>query len=99
VAANLRNTPVDRRRLSPEERQSYRGGARAKANARTRQTRGAIVQQRNRMPFATEQKPGTGGFTAGPEAQQLRTKELGEDKARQKSLRPTTDMSMYDIYN
>ena len=98
MTANLRNTTVDRRRLSSEARQSYRGGARAKANARIRRQRGAIAQERNRKEFATEQKPGTGGFTVGPSAQQQRVREQGAQVARSKSLRPTTDMSMYDIY-
>lgn len=98
MAVNLRDKPIDRRRLSAQDRQSYRPGQRAQKVARARARKGYIAQRENMPINSTDRKPGTGGFTQGLAAQQQRVREKGQELTRSKQLRPTTDMSMYDIY-
>lgn len=88
---NLRTKPIDRRRLSMKDRESYRPNDRMKKISRARQRAGAMAQQRNRQPFTTERKPGTGGFTQGVAAQQLRNRTEGAKVRRAESLRPEID--------
>ena len=98
MAANLRDKPIDRRRLSAQDRVSYRPGDRTQKIARARARKGQMAQREN-MPFnTTSRKPGTGGFTKGLAMQQQRLREKGAEVRRAKALRPTADMSMYDIY-
>ena len=98
MAANLRNKPIDRRRLSAEDREAYRGTARSRAASRTRQRQGQINQVRNRPERTVTSKPGTGGFTKGIAIQQQRVREKGQELQRSKQLRPPVDQSIYDIY-
>ena len=97
MAVNLRTKPIDRRRLSAQDKSDY-NMSRSKKIAGARSRRGAMAQREN-MPIAhTSQKPGTGGFTQGLSIQQQRNREKGAEIRRSKALRPTADMSMYEIY-
>ena len=81
-----------------EERQSYRPQQRLGAIARAKAFKSSYASQQKRKPFATEQKPGTGGFTQGIGLQQQRLREKGAELRRAKSLRPENAISseMYD---
>ena len=85
--ANLRNGPIDRRRLSAADRQVYQPQQRAQAVAKAKAYRGQMAMQNNRDQFRTEQKPGTGGFTGGIGIQQQRLREIGEQNRRSAQLR------------
>ena len=98
MAVNLRNKPIDRRRLSAEDKQAYRPAKRMQAHARAAARRGQQAQRRNKPPRTVERKPGTGGFTQGIAIQQARLREEGAKVRRSKALRPTADNSMYEIY-
>ena len=96
-APALRTQPVDRRRLSMEERSSYKPQKRLGAIARAKAFKSSWASQQQRKPFATEQKPGTGGFTQGIAKQQERMRIKGAEERRAKSFRPTNAISN-DIY-
>ena len=99
----LRNTPIDRRRLSERDRGDFNraGGnnSRSRAISRVKAYRGNMGRIKN-TPFRTQvHTPGSGGFTSkepgyrGPDSsgirrQQLRNKENSFDLNRSKSLRP-----------
>lgn len=87
-STNLRNKPVDKRRLSAEDRQSYRPNNRASALARARQRKGQMRWDSKVTRGTQEQKPGTGGFTKGLAAQQERNRAKGAEIARSQALRP-----------
>lgn len=87
MAANLRNKPIDRRRLSAADRQSYKPEMRLKAVAKAKAYRGQLAMQNKNEAFRTEQKPGTGGFTQGLGIQQQRLREVGQQNRRSKQLR------------
>ena len=87
MAANLRSKPIDRRRLSAADRQSYKPEQRLKAVAKVKAYRGQLAMQNNSDQFRTEQKPGTGGFTQGLGIQQERLREQGRQTRRSKQLR------------
>ena len=91
MAVNLRDKPIDRRRLSAEDRASYRPGQRVQKIARARARKGYMSQQINRAPFTTERKPGSGGFTQGIGLQQARVREEGAKVKRAEALRPESD--------
>ena len=97
MSVNLRTKPIDRRRLSAQDKSDYnRVRSRKIAGARAR--RGMMAQREN-MPIAhTAQKPGTGGFTQGLSLQQQRNRARGAEVRRSKALRPRADMSMEEIY-
>ena len=97
-APSLRTQPVDRRRLSMEERASYKPQKRLGAIARAKAFKSSWASQQQRKPFATEQKPGTGGFTQGIARQQQRMRIKGAEERRAKSFRPTNAISR-DIYS
>ena len=84
---NLRNKPLDKRRLKAEDR-NFDTGDRQKAAARARQRRGSLAYARNVPKRTTERKPGTGGFTQGIAIQQQRLREVGEARRRAESFRP-----------
>ena len=65
MAVNLRDKPIDRRRLSMEDRQTYRPGQRTQKVARARARKGYMAQLENMPKNTTDRKPGTGGFTKG----------------------------------
>ena len=85
--ANLRNAPIDRRRLSAADREVYQPQQRAQAVAKAKAYRGQLAMENNRDQFRTEQKPGTGGFTGGIGIQQQRLREIGEQNRRSAQLR------------
>lgn len=97
-APSLRTQPIDRRRLSMEERSSYKPQKRLGAIAKAKAFKKQYATQQNRKPFATEQKPGTGGFTQGIAKQQDRMRIKGAEERRAKSFRPENAISS-DIYN
>ena len=96
--ASLRTKPVDRRRLSAQDRSTYQPGPRNRAIARAKAYKARWSASKQRKPFATEQRPGTGGFTQGIARQQQRLREQGEKLKRSRELRPEK-YSMPDIYN
>ena len=83
--ASLRTKPIDRRRLSAEDRASYKPGNRLGAIAKAKAFKSRWASEKQRKPFATEQKPGTGGFTQGIAKQQQRLREKGNEERRAKS--------------
>ena len=86
--AGLRNGPVDQRRLTMEERSSYRPGQRINALQRVKNYKAFNSFQSQKKPFATEQKPGTGGFTGGIWQQQMRKINAANEQDRAESFRP-----------
>ena len=91
--ANLRNVPVDRRRLSQDDRVTYNaanpgGGERATALKRARAYRGNLAYARNRPVRTQTRKPGTGGVGGGRVIQQLRGREQAQEQRRQKGFKP-----------
>ena len=86
-STNLRNKPVDRRRLSAEDKESYRPSNRVNALAKARQRKGQMAWDAKVSRGTQEQKPGTGGFTKGLAAQQERNREEGAKVRRSKALR------------
>ena len=73
-APALRTQPVDRRRLSMTDRSTYKPNQRLGAIARAKAFKSSWAAGQQRKPFATEQKPGTGGFTQGIARQQDRSR-------------------------
>ncbi len=86
-STNLRNKPVDRRRLSAEDRQSYKPGNRALAVSKARARKGQLAWNNKVNVGRQEQKPGTGGLTQGRAMQQARLREKGAELERAKELR------------
>ena len=97
MAVNLRTKPIDRRRLSAQDKSDY-NMSRSKKIAGARARRGQMAQRANNPIAHTSQKPGTGGFTQGLSIQQERTRQQGAEVRRAEALRPTADMSQYEIY-
>ena len=95
--ASLRTRPIDRRRLSAEDRATYKPNQRQGAISRARAYKARWSAQQQRKPFATEQKPGTGGFTQGIARQQQRLREKGMEERRAQSFRPENSVGA-DIY-
>ena len=96
--ASLRTKPIDRRRLSAKDRASYSPAKRAGAIRKARRYKELWSKDKQRKEFATEQRPGTGGFTQGIARQQLRMREKGQEERRAKSFRPENAVGR-DIYN
>ena len=80
-----------------EERQSYRPEERLTAIARAKAFKGNLSYNQKRKPFATEQKPGSGGFKQGRGALPERLRQESYKEARAKSFRPENAISN-DIY-
>ena len=95
--ASIRTKPIDRRRLSAEDRQSYKPGQRAGAIARVKAYKAQWSADKQRKPFATEQKPGSGGFKLGRAAIYERQRKEGMKKRRAESFRPENAVAN-DIY-
>ena len=86
-STNLRNKPVDRRRLSAEDRQSYRPNNRASALAKARQRKGQMAWD-NKVPRGKqERKPGSGGLSMGKGTQAQRQRNESAKVQRSKQLR------------
>ena len=86
-SSNLRNKPVDRRRVSAQDKESYRPANRAKALSRASQRKGQLAWDNKVQMGRQEQKPGTGGFTSGLAMQQNRNRKKGAEIQRAKQLR------------
>lgn len=97
-APSLRTQPIDRRRLSASDRSSYKPNKRLGAIAKAKAFKSSWAKDKQRKQFATEQKPGTGGFTAGIERQQNALRVKGQEERRAKSFRPENAISR-DIYS
>ena len=95
--ASLRTKPIDRRRLKASDRQSYKPRQRQNAIAKAKAYKAQWSKEQQRKPFATEQKPGTGGFTQGRAVQQQRLRDKGMEERRAKSFRPENSVGA-DIY-
>ena len=80
-----------------EERQSYRPNQRLGAIARAKAFKSNWSYDQKRKPFATEQKPGSGGFKLGSAAIFERQREESSNKRRAESFRPENAVSR-DIY-
>jgi len=84
---NLRNKPVDKRRLSMEDRESYRPSSRSSALSKARQRKGQMAWDKNVTRGTQEQKPGTGGLSMGRNTQGQRQAEESGKVRRSKALR------------
>ena len=84
---NLTNAPLDRRRLSAEDRAIYSPAKRQSAAARTRAYRGQMAWDNNSQKQTQTARPGSGGFTMGRYAQQSRLRDEGAKVERSKRLR------------
>ena len=89
-STNLRNKPVDKRRLSGEDAAQYKSANRQQAVARARQRKGQLAWSDKVRMGRQEQRPGTGGFTAGLSLQQTRNRQQGAELERAKQLRNET---------
>ena len=91
MAVNITNPPIDRRRLSVEDRAAYnRSGGHSRARqavARTRAYRGRQRYERNKQMREQTRTPGTGGY-GGLAIQQQRMREQGYERRRSESFRP-----------
>ena len=96
--ASFRNKPIDRRRLSMQDRASYKPKQRLGAIAKAKAYKSQLSRSQKQKQFATEQKPGTGGFTQGLARQQERMRNEGQEKRRAESFRPEDSVSS-DIYD
>ena len=100
----VKNGPVDRRRLSDQDKQAYNQsgayGERAQAVGRTRAFRGRRAYDAKRPIASTPQTPGTGAFNSyGEGIQQERNREIGVNKRKSESFRPEMDNVYKDIYS
>ena len=96
-STGFRNKPIDRRRLNMYDRSQYKPGDRLSALMKAKSFRASEVYNQKRKPFATEQKPGSGGFQAGADAQAQRNFDEGSKQERAEALRPEQSISK-DIY-
>ena len=87
MAANLRNTSVDRRYLRAEDR-NFDTSRRETAVAHANRRRGSLAYQENRPKHTTDAKPGSGGMNYGAGIQALRQKQEGINDARAEGFRP-----------
>ena len=83
AAPALRTQPIDRRNLSAQDRQTYKK-QRLGAIAKAKQFKRNWSTEQQRKPFATEQKPGTGGTAQGIAIQQQRLRDKGAEQREQK---------------
>jgi len=88
---NLKNTPIDKRRLKAEDR-GFDTSNRQKAVATTRARRGMLKYQENRPTNTTTARPGSGGFTQGIGIQQQRMRDIGTARRRSESLKSDIDI-------
>jgi len=79
------------------DRSQYKPGDRLSALMKAKSYRAAEAYNQKRKPFATEQKPGSGGFQAGRDAQAQRNFDQGSKQERAEALRPEQSISK-DIY-
>ena len=86
-STNLRNKPVDKRRLSAEDRQSYKSNNRASALAKARQRKGQMAWNNKVQIGKQERKPGSGGLSMGKGTQAQRQRNESAKVQRSKQLR------------
>ena len=91
-STNLRNKPVDRRRLNKEDRAQYDPRPRQQAVAKARGRKGQLAWDNKVARGEEAHKPGTGGLSLGRSAQAARQREEGARVARSKSFRPEDPM-------
>lgn len=96
MAVNLRNKPIDKRYLSPDERQAV-SSSRAQALAKTKARRGQAAYEYSRPKNTSQRYKGQNAFAPGIAIQQQRMKEISYDKQRAESLRPE-GVTTPDIY-
>ena len=75
------------------DRSQYQPGNRLSALRKAKRFRAREVYNEKRKPFATEQKPGSGGFQAGRDVQAQRNFDQGSADRRAESLRPEQGIS------
>lgn len=99
----VKNGPVDRRRLSDQDKSAYNQsgayGERASAVKRVKAYRGDRAYQAKRPQAATPQTPGSGGMGVGLGAQIQRNQKIGANKRKSESFRPEMDNVYKDIYS
>jgi hypothetical protein len=101
----VRNGPVDRRRLSDQDKEAYNSsgayGERAQAVGRTRAFRGRRAYDAKRPIASTPHTPGSGSLSGdGSGIQQERNRQVGVDKRKSESFRPEMDNDFKkDIYS
>ena len=95
---SLKTKPIDRRRLNMYDRSQYNPMNRLGALQKARAFRANYAYDKKRKPFATEQSPGTGGFTRGLDMQSERLFNVGAAKERAESFRPEKLVSS-EIYD
>jgi hypothetical protein len=86
-STNLRNKPVDKRRLSAQDKESYRSGNRSKALSKARQRKGQMAWDNKVQTGTQEHKPGSGGLSMGRNTQGQRQAQESAKIARSKTLR------------
>ncbi len=91
-STNLRNKPIDRRRLNKEDRAQYNPGPRQQAVAKARGRKGQLAYDAHAPRGTQEHNPGTGGLSMGRGLQGARQREEGAKVARSKQLRPEDPM-------
>ncbi len=83
--AGIRNTPVDRRYLSDQDKSDYNNGGgygkAAQAVGRARAYRGRMAYQQNKPERTVTRTPGTGGMSKGIGYQQDRLRKVGQDNS------------------
>ena len=85
---NLRNSKVDKRRLRAADR-NFDTSRRERAFKAAKQRRGSLAYNENVQKRTTEQTPGSGGFgMRGIAIQQQRMRDMGQQAARARGLRP-----------
>ena len=80
------------------DRSQYNPSDRLSALMKAKQYRASELFNQKRKPFATEQKPGSGGFQAGRDVQAQRNFDQGAKQERAEALRPEESISK-DIYS
>lgn len=80
------------------DRSQYNPTDRIDALNRAKNYKANYAYEKQRKPFATEQKPGSGGFQAGRDAQAQRNFDVGTERQRAEQLRPEEGISN-DIYS
>jgi hypothetical protein len=89
--AQYQNPPVDKRRLSKQDRSDFKRGNERQENRRHKRVRARIAAKnwREGVPEnTTAHRPNPKkGFLKGPEIQQMRMRQAGQEKRRSKALR------------
>ena len=95
--SQLRNKPIDRRRLNAKDRLDYNRSCYPKAVAASRRVKrfaGQRMAQQNMRPNTTDQFARSGDylgdFKPGIQTQWNRQRKQGADQRRAESFRPTT---------